>query len=127
MERGCDTDGELRNTLRIPVKGMPNGPLEEDAMDLRRLLRLLRAGWITVVIAMVAGCALGGLAYTRTTPRYSAEATLLFSLRSSQSLSALSEGNVYMQAMIPTKDLQIAGNTESNFRNDLILAWSNTY
>src|SRR4051794_5952875 len=81
---------------------MSNGPLEEDAMDLRRLLRLLRAGWITVVIAMVVGCGLGGLAYTRTTPRYSAEATLLFSLRSTASLSALSEGNVYMQSMMPS-------------------------
>jgi hypothetical protein len=35
--------------------------------------------------------------------------------------------NVYMQAFISTKTEQIPGNKHSNFRNDLVLAWSHTY
>lgn len=35
--------------------------------------------------------------------------------------------NVYMRAHIATKNPQIPGNSYSNFRNDLILAWSHTY
>jgi len=35
--------------------------------------------------------------------------------------------SVYMQAMIPTRQLQVPTNKESNFRNDLVLAWSRTY
>jgi hypothetical protein len=35
--------------------------------------------------------------------------------------------NVYMRAHIATKQEQIPGNKYSHFRNDLILAWSQTY
>ncbi|MBD9367360.1 hypothetical protein [Xanthomonas sp. XNM01] len=35
--------------------------------------------------------------------------------------------NVYMRAFIPTKEPQIPGNPHSSHRDDLILAWSQTY
>lgn len=35
--------------------------------------------------------------------------------------------NVYMKAFIPTKSLRTPGNPHSNFRNDLILAYTRTY
>lgn len=35
--------------------------------------------------------------------------------------------NVYMQAFIATKTEQIPGNKDSDFRDDVILAWSHTY
>ncbi|MEJ7806601.1 MAG: hypothetical protein WKG03_11880 [Telluria sp.] len=35
--------------------------------------------------------------------------------------------NVYMRMLIPTKAEQIAGNSNSFFRDDLMLAWSRTY
>ena len=35
--------------------------------------------------------------------------------------------NVHMRMFIPTKELQLPGNKHSNFRDDLILAWSQTY
>ncbi len=35
--------------------------------------------------------------------------------------------NVYMRAHIATKQLQDPGNSHSNFRNDLMLAWTHTY
>jgi len=35
--------------------------------------------------------------------------------------------NVYMQAIISTKNEQIPGNKYSNYRDDVILAWSHTY
>lgn len=35
--------------------------------------------------------------------------------------------NVYMRAHIATKLPQVPGNSYSNFRNDVILAWSHTY
>ncbi len=35
--------------------------------------------------------------------------------------------NVYMRAMVPTRTAQIPGNPHSDFRDDVILAWSRTY
>ncbi len=35
--------------------------------------------------------------------------------------------NVYMAMFIPTKNEQIPGNKDSDFRKDIILAWSHTY
>ena len=35
--------------------------------------------------------------------------------------------NVWMRAHAPTKDLQIPGNQYSNFRSDVVLAWTKTY
>lgn len=35
--------------------------------------------------------------------------------------------NVYMRAFIPTKELQIPGNRYSGHRDDLVLAWTQTY
>lgn len=35
--------------------------------------------------------------------------------------------NVFMKAFIPTKKEQVSGNKYSNFREDLILAWTQTY
>ncbi|MDM0052216.1 hypothetical protein [Variovorax sp. J22R115] len=35
--------------------------------------------------------------------------------------------NVYMRAHISTKELQVPGNRYSDFRNDLIKAFSQTY
>lgn len=35
--------------------------------------------------------------------------------------------NVYMRARIPTKSLRTPGNPHSDFRKDLVLAWSRTY
>lgn len=35
--------------------------------------------------------------------------------------------NVYMRARIPTKSLRTPGNPYSDYRNDLVLAWSRTY
>ena len=35
--------------------------------------------------------------------------------------------NVYMRARIPTKSLRTPGNTHSDYRNDLVLAWTRTY
>jgi len=35
--------------------------------------------------------------------------------------------NVYMRAFIPTKSLRTPGNPHSNYRRDLILAWSRTH
>jgi len=35
--------------------------------------------------------------------------------------------NVYMAMFIPTKNEQILGNKDSDFRKDVILAWSHTY
>lgn len=35
--------------------------------------------------------------------------------------------NVFMKAFIPTKTEQIPGNKNSDFRDDLILAWTHTY
>ena len=35
--------------------------------------------------------------------------------------------NIYMRGRIPTKSLRTPGNPYSDFRNDLVLAWSRTY
>lgn len=35
--------------------------------------------------------------------------------------------NVYMKAFIPTKSLRTPGNPHSNYRRDLVLAWTRTY
>lgn len=35
--------------------------------------------------------------------------------------------NVYMRAFIPTKSLRTPGNPNSDYRRDLVLAWSKTY
>ena len=35
--------------------------------------------------------------------------------------------NVFMKALIPTKEEQISGNKFSKFRDDLILAWTKTF
>jgi hypothetical protein len=35
--------------------------------------------------------------------------------------------NVFMRALIPTKEEQVSGNRFSKFRDDLILAWTRTY
>jgi len=35
--------------------------------------------------------------------------------------------NVYMQSIVSTKTEQIPGNKHSNFRDDVILAWTHTY
>lgn len=35
--------------------------------------------------------------------------------------------NVYMRARIPTKSLRVEGNPHSDYRRDMVLAWSRTY
>jgi tyrosine-protein kinase len=71
-------------------------------MDLKRLLGLLRQGWLVLILAGAAGTALGLVQNALVTPTYTANATVLFTLQTRGSLSVLAEGSSYTQALMPS-------------------------
>ncbi len=68
-------------------------------MDLGHVLSILRRHWLYLLVAILAGLALGGLRYATTPRSYEASTTVFFSLSRSQTVGDLSQGSLYLQSL----------------------------
>lgn len=68
-------------------------------MDLGHVLSILRRHWVYLLVAVLAGLALGGIRYATTPRSYESTTTVFFSLNRSQTVGDLSQGSLYLQSL----------------------------
>ena len=69
-------------------------------MELKELTRAVRAGWWLLVVGLLCGTALGGLATLRATPMYASSTQLFVSTTGTDDTSTAYQGNLFSQQRV---------------------------